>query len=77
MIYLRKGSYAYNLVTLLSVIGEFPFRSLRLIGNERVLKALVKKLTTVQTFRRENSQTEMTCRLLTLTGKSNAKTIRL
>ena len=77
MIYLRKGFYVYNLIALLSVIGEFPFRSLPLLGNERVLKALVKKLTTAQTFRRESSQTEMTCRLLTLTGKSNAKTIRL
>lgn len=46
MITLRTGSHALNIITLLSVTGEFPMRSLKLLGNERVLKALVHKMTT-------------------------------
>lgn len=51
MITLRTGSHALNIITLLSVTGEFPMRSLKLLGNERVLKALVHKMTTPQDYR--------------------------
>ena len=44
MLHFRPGSQAWQLITLLSAVGEFPFRSLRLLGNERVLKSLVTKL---------------------------------
>ena len=77
MIYFRTGSQAHRLVTLLSVVGEFPSHSLHLLGNERVYKALVRKLTTVQTIRNPQTETEMTCRLLTISGKGSAKSIRL
>ena len=44
MITVRPGSHAHDIITLLSVIGEFPVRSLYLLGNERVIKALVRRL---------------------------------
>ena len=77
MLHFRPGSQAWQLITLLSIVGEFPFRSLRLLGNERVLKALVTKLSLPQTIRNPQTETEMACRLLTVTGKSNSKTVRL
>ena len=77
MLHFRPGSQAWQLITLLSTVGEFPFRSLRLLGNERVLKALVTKLSLPQTIRNPQTETEMTCRLLTVTGKGNSKTVRL
>lgn len=39
MLYIRPGSQAQQLITLLSIVGEYPVRSLHLLGNERVYKA--------------------------------------
>ena len=69
MLYIRPGSQAQQLITLLSIVGEYPVRSLHLLGNERVYKALIHKLTTVQTYRLPQTETKMTTRLLTITGK--------
>ena len=78
MITLRTGSHALNIITLLSVTGEFPMRSLKLLGNERVLKALVHKMTTPQDYRLPHTQTEerITCKLLNVSGKGSSKSIR-
>lgn len=77
MLHFRAGSQVWQLITLLSVVGKFPFRSLGLLGNERVLKALVSKLSPPQTIRNPQTETEMTCRILTVTGKGDSKTVRL
>lgn len=77
MLHFRPGSQVHRLVTLLSVTGEFPARSLQLFGNERVYKALVHKLTRPQTFRHHQTGADFTCRLLTVSGKGRDKTIRL
>lgn len=77
MVHFRPGSQVWQLTTLLSFVGEFPFQSLSLLGSERVYKTLISKLTSVQTFRHFQTGTEMTCRLLTVSGKGSNKTIRL
>lgn len=77
MLYIRPGSQVWQLITILSFVGEYPVRSLYLLGNERVYKALVHKLTTVQIFRLPQTKLEMTTRLLTVSGKGYHKTIRL
>lgn len=77
MLHFRPGSQVHRLVTLLSVAGEFSGRSLQLLGNERVYKALVHKLTQSQTFRHYQTGIDFTCRLLTVSGKGHDKTIRL
>ena len=68
MQYFRPGSQLRQLITMLSIVGEYPIRSLYLLGNERAYKALVHKLTTPETFRIPQTETEMTTRLLTVTG---------
>ena len=77
MVHFRPGSQVWQLITLLSFVGEFPFKSLSLLGSERVYKALISRLTTLQTIRNFNSRDEITCRLLTISGKGAGKTIRL
>lgn len=77
MIHFRPGSQVWQLITLLSFVGELPYQSLSLLGSERVYKALVSRLTTVQTFRNFQTDAEMTVRLLTVSGKRHNKTIRL
>lgn len=64
-------------VTLLSFVGEYPAASVHLLGNERVYKALIHKLTMPQLFRDSQTGTEITCRLLNISGKGSDKTIRL
>ena len=41
MQYFRPGSQLRQLITMLSIVGEYPIRSLYLLGNERAYKALV------------------------------------
>lgn len=76
MIHIRPGSQVLNIITMLSVVGEFPTKSVHLLGNERVYKALIHKLATQQTFRNYETSEEMTVRLLTITGKGERKTMR-
>lgn len=76
MIHFRPGSQVHRLVTVLAVVGEIPTKSVHLLGNERVYKILIHKLTTVQEFRNSITGEELTCRLLTVTGKGQEKGIR-
>ena len=76
MQYFRPGSQLRQLITMLSIVGEYPIRSLYLLGNERAYKALVHKLTTPETFRIPQTETEMTTRLLTVTGKGTGRSVR-
>ena len=63
MQYFRPGSQLRQLITMLSIVGEYPIRSLYLLGNERAYKALVHKLTTPETFRIPQTETELTGRI--------------
>ena len=77
MIHIRPGSHAGSLLAILSATGEFPYASLRLLGNERWLRAMVHKLTNRQTLYNSESGARITCKLLNLSGKGSGKTIRL
>ena len=77
MVYFRPGSQAARLITLLSFTGEFPVQSLRLLGNERALKALVRKLTVPQRIRNSQNGVELYSRVFTISGKGHGRTIRL
>lgn len=76
MIYVRPGSQVHRLITILSVVGDFPIQSLHLLGNERVYKALVNKLTTKQEFHNPDTGEQITCRLLNVCGKGKWKSVR-
>lgn len=83
MISLRPGSQLHRLITLLSVAGEYPTKSLRLLGNERMYKELVANLTKQQTIRNptvHKSKTDSSItplRVINVSGKGKRKTIRL
>lgn len=77
MLYFRTGSQAARLVTLLSFTGEFPVRTLSLMGNERVLKALVHRLAKEQTARDPQTGMAFTGRILTVSGKGKERSVRL
>ncbi len=77
MIQFNPGSQVWQLTTMLSFVGEFPHRSRQLLGNKDVFKILINKLTRPQTFVNTQTGATMTCRLLSVSGKGQNKTIRL
>lgn len=77
MITIRPGSRAHRLLFLLSVAGEYPVNSLRLLGNERDLKKFIHRLEEVQDFRTDRDGTVYTTKLLKINGKRGSRTIRL
>ena len=77
MITLRPGSHAYRLLLLLSAAGEFPTRSLHLLGSIRTLEALVHRLEQPQCFRAGDGTDLGCCKMLTVSGKRDRRTIRL
>ncbi len=77
MIYIREGSHTHTLLLLLAFVGEYPAKSLHLLGKERTWKALVQKLTRTQEYCLSDTGKRFHCKLLTVSGKGKQKTIRL
>ena len=50
MVQFIPGSQVWQLITLLSIVGEYPLGSRHLLGNKAVFKNLVHKLNRPQTF---------------------------
>ena len=76
MIVIRPGSHVHRLITILAVTGEFPVSALHLLGNERVVKAYVHALDSVQLLRNDVTGEERKCRLITVSGRAAGKTVR-
>lgn len=77
MVHFTPGSQAWQLITLLSIIGEYPLGSRHLLGNKAVFKNLVHKLNRPQTFCNTETGDTMTCRLLSVSGDDRNRNIRL
>lgn len=75
MLIILPGSHAINIVTILSVAGEFSSASLRLLGSERVVKALVANMCTQQEF--QLGDTKYPGQLLSISGHGQLKSVRL
>lgn len=76
MITIKPGSHIHTILTILTLVGEFPMASLGLLGSVRSYGDLIRKLTTVQEFRLPDSKERIQCRLLTVSGKGKRKTLR-
>ena len=76
MIYIRPGSRVDFFITLLSIVGEFPYSALKILGDERVYRKLIAKLTQKQSYCYTDSGEMHTFKLLTVSGKGESKTIR-
>ena len=77
MITVRPGSHMYNLLSLLSISGEFPCRSLGILGDERTVKAMVHRMEAVQTFRVLSNDTILKTMLFHISGRGCRRTVRL
>ena len=76
MITIRPGSHVFWLMTMLSVVGEFPVSSLHLFGSARSWRDLVRRLDMVQDFRFPQPEEAYTCRMLNIANRGQLKTIR-
>ena len=75
---LKPGSQLHRLISLLSVCGEFPVKSLDLLGNKRLYRRVVSECTipvTVQNY--ATKETISLPKIFILTGKGRMKSIRL
>lgn len=77
MLTLRPGSQAFLLVSLLAVTGEFPLRSLHLLGNERVLRELVRRGSGRQVIRNSDGSAQIDTRLFQINGRGRDKSLPL
>ncbi|MBQ8818020.1 MAG: hypothetical protein IJZ83_05535 [Clostridia bacterium] len=75
---MKPGSQLYRLMCLLSVAGEYPVKSLHLLGNKRMYRKLVKDgLSPLTVKNSETGETLSLPRLFNLCGRGKTKTIRL
>ena len=75
---LKPSSQLHRLISLLSVCGEFPVKSLNLLGNKRLYRRVVSECTVPVTV--QNHATKETIslpKIFILTGKGRMKSIRL
>ena len=77
MITIRPGSRVYELLSTLAYVGEFPMRSVRLLGEVRSWSKLIFKLTQKQEFCIEGHDATVTFRMLTISGSGPLRCVRL
>ena len=77
MITVRPGSHMYHLLRLLSVSGEFPSKSLGILGDVRTIKTMIHKMETAQKIRLYSNGTVIKTKLFQVSGLRNKRTIRL
>ena len=75
---LKLGSQLHRLISLLSVCGEFPVKSLDLLGNKRLYRRVVSECTIPVTVQNPTTKETLSLpKIFILTGKGRIKSIRL
>ena len=75
---LKPGSQLHRLISLLSVCGEFPVKSLDLLGNKRLYRRVVSEcIIPVTVLNPITKETISLPKIFILTGKGRMKSIRL
>jgi len=75
---LKPGSQLHKLISLLSVCGEFPVKSLDLLGNKRLYRRVVSECTIPVTVQNPTTKETLSLpKIFILTGKGRLKSIRL
>ena len=77
MVYIREGSHVHTLLLILAFVGEYPARSLHLLGSERTWKNLIQKLCKTEEYCLKNTGERFRCKLITVSGKERLRTVRL
>ena len=77
MITIRQGSRVYELLSILAYVGEYPMRSIHLLGNASSWNKLILRLSQKQEFRFPDTGEILSCRLLTISGSGRLRSVRI
>ena len=77
MIKFERGSHIYSLFTLISVVGEFPTASLRLLMNYDMVKKMVNVWSERQEIVDGNGEVIKNCKLFSIVGEGKYRRIRI
>ena len=77
MITIRPGSHVHRLLQLLSTAGEIPTSALSILGSDRSLSDLIRKLESVQDIRFDKDGHVYHIRLIQVSGRKGRRTVRL
>lgn len=75
MIHFKPGSHVYNIIDLLSVIGEYPLCSLEILGSRQTYENAIRRMLIPQKIL--DGKEELNCKLLTVSGLNGRRRIRL
>ena len=76
MFVITPSSQVRKIITILSVVGEFPFSSIGLLGNRNYIYNQIYKHIYVNDYELPETNEIIRCQLFQLSGKAELKTIR-
>ena len=76
-IHLNANCQAFEILKTVAIVGEFPLHRLGMLGNRRMYRATVARMTEEQTYLNDYTKETVTARALTIVGKGKKRGIRL
>lgn len=78
MIHLNKDCHAFQLLSVLAVVGEYPLRSIDLLGNKRMYRATIDAMTKKQVYINDYTKERTDeIRVVSIVGKGYSRSVRL
>ena len=76
-IHLNANCQAFEILKVVAIVGEFPLYRLGMLGNRRMYRATVARMTEEQTYLNDYTKETVTAKVLTIVGKGKRRGIRL
>ncbi len=76
-IHLNANCQAFEILKVVAIVGEFPVHRLDMLGNKRMYRATVARMTEEQTYLNDYTKETIMTRVLTIVGKGKKRGIRL
>ena len=77
MFFIREGTHLYKFLMILACVGEYPVKAVHLLGYERVWKQKINEWHKYQIYCLPGTNEKVRAQLLSISGKTPYKTIRL
>ncbi len=76
-IHLNANCQTFEILKAVAIVGEFPLHRLGMLGNRRMYRATVARMTEEQAYLNDYTKETVTARVLTIVGKGKRRGIRL
>lgn len=77
MIHINENCQAFQLLSMLAVVGEYPLRQLHLLGNPRMYRDTLRRMCQQQEYINDSTKEKVSTKALTITGKGFQRSVRL